>query len=236
MPMSLAVLCLVLGLIFLWLNRHIRLGKILCSLGVFILLIFSWQPISQPLMQTAEDAYPKFEDQPVDYVVVLGNEVISDPRLSILDQLSSSARSRLLEGLRIANAQPNSTLIVSGYAGNNTMSCAEAYKLAAIALGFDQQRIIELRDPKDTHEEALAVKALVQDKSIALVTSASHMQRAMYYFEMQNIQATAAPTFYLAKQRPYTEWRFNADGLKQSERAIHEWLGQLWQRIKPKNP
>lgn len=236
MPMSLAILFLLLGLTLLWLNRHVRLGKILCSLGVVILLIFSWQPISNPLMQSVESAYPKFENTPVDYVVVLGNKIISDSRLSILDQLSSSARSRLLEGLRIANKQPNSTLIVSGYAGDNTMSCAEAYKLAAIELGFDSTRIIELREPKDTHEEAMITKNIVQDATVALVTSASHMQRAMYYFEQQDINVIAAPTFYLAKQRPYMEWRFNAEGLQQSERVIHEWLGQLWQRIKSNSP
>ncbi len=236
MPMSLAVLLLITGLALLWFTRHGRLGKILCSLGVVVLVFFSWQPISTPLMQSIEHAYPAFPEQSVDYVVVLGNEIISDPRLSILDQLSSSARSRLLEGLRIANKQPNTTLIVSGYAGDNTMSCAEAYKLAAIALGFDGTRIIELREPKDTHEEAMATKDIVQDGTVALVTSASHMQRAMYYFEQQGINVIAAPTFYLAKQRPFIEWRFNAEGLQQSERAIHEWLGQLWQRLKPNNP
>lgn len=235
MPLSICVALITTGLLLIWLNRHLKTGKILASSGLALLLIFSWQPTSHLLLSPIEAAYPKFDDRPVHYIVVLGNEVIGDKRLSAIEQLSSSARARLFEGIRIAKQQPNSILILSGYAGKNNRSCAEVYTEAAIALGVEPERIITLSEPKDTHDEAVAVKEIVQEKPTALVTSASHMQRAAYYFDQAAVDVTPAPTFYLAKDKPYVDWRFNADGLYQSERAIHERIGQLWQRLKSRD-
>jgi len=232
MPLSISVTLIALGLTLIWLNRHIKTGKILATCGLLFLLIFSWQPSSHLLLSPIESAYPKFNNSAVDYIVVLGNAVTSDERLSAIEQLSNSARARLFEGVRIAKQQPQSKLILSGYAGNNNRSCAEVYSEAAISLGIKPERIITLSEPKDTHDEAVAVKAIVNDKATALVTSASHMQRAAYYFEQAGINVISAPTFYLAKGKPTFDWRFNADGLYQSERAIHERIGQLWQRLK----
>lgn len=232
MPLSICVLLLATGLMLIWLNKQIKLGKILATSGLILLVFFSWQPTSQKLLAPIENQFPKFQDAPVDYIVVLGNEVIGDPRLSALEQLSSSARARLIEGIRIANLQPSSQLIVSGYPGNNNRSCADVYAEAAIRLGIEPNRIIKLSEPKDTHDEAMAVKDIVTDSKVALVTSASHMARAEYYFQQANVNVIAAPTFYLAKEKPYTDLKFNADGLYQSERAIHEFVGQIWQRIK----
>lgn len=231
MPLSICILLLGIGLILMWRNTHIRIAKYIVTGATCLLFLFSWQPVGHWLLSPIESNHKSFNNQAVDYVVVLGNQVISDHRLLPLDQLSSSGRSRLLEGLRIAHAQPNTQLILSGYAGNNNKSCAEVYSLAAQSLGFNKTRIIELHEPKDTHDEARLVKEIVGDSTVALITSASHMTRAMFEFEQLNINAIAAPTFYLAKDRPYFEWRFNADGLYQSERAIHERLGQIWQSI-----
>lgn len=232
MPMSLSTLLIALGLILLWLKRHETLGKSLASCGLFLLLILSWNPVSTYLLKPIEQINTPFPNVPVNYVVVLGSGVKSDPKVPLSSHLSSSSRARLLEGLRIANMQPKSKLIVSGFAGNNSKSCAEVYALVAKELGFDPSRIIELRDPKDTEEEALAVKSIVEDKTIALVTSASHMPRAFKFFQQNNINAIPAPSFYLAKTMENTDWRFDSSGLYKSERAIYEYIGQLWQWLK----
>lgn len=232
MPLSICVALLTVAVILFWLNKYQKLAKILASSSLVLLIVFSWQPTSQTLLAPIENAYPKFNNAAVDYIVILGNEVIGDERLSPIEQLSSSARARLMEGLRIAKDQPDARLIVSGYAGKNNQSCADVYAASAISLGIQPSRITVLSEPKDTHDEAIAVKHLVADAPVALVTSASHMARAVYYFKQANVNTIAAPTFYLAKDKPYIDWKFNADGLYQSERAIHEFIGQIWQRVK----
>ena len=232
LPLSICVLFIASGLILLWLKKYQKQGKYLATIGLLLLFIFSWQPTSYRLLAPIESQYSKFDNMPVDYIVVLGNEVISDSRLSPFEQLSSSARARLMEGLRIVRAQPHTKIIFSGYAGKNNKSCAEVYAQAATEFGLDASRIIKLSEPKDTHDEAISVKEIVGEKTVALVTSASHMARSKYYFDQAGVNSIAAPTFYLAKQKPYLDLKFNADGLLQSERAIHEYVGQIWQRIK----
>ncbi|GAA6134545.1 envelope biogenesis factor ElyC [Oceaniserpentilla sp. 4NH20-0058] len=232
MPLSICVALLTVAVILFWLNKYQKLAKVFASLSLVLLIVFSWQPTSRTLLAPIENAYPTFNGSAVDYIVVLGNEVIGDKRLSPIEQLSSSARARLMEGLRIAKKQPNAHLIVSGYAGKNNQSCAEVYAAAAITLGIQPSRITVLSEPKDTHDEAIAVKQLVDNAPVALVTSASHMARAAYYFQQASVNTIPAPTFYLAKDKPYMDLKFNADGLYQSERAVHELIGQLWQRLK----
>ena len=207
--------------------------KIFTTFGLVLLLLFSWQPVATQFLRPIEQSYSGFNtEQPVDYVVVLGNLVESDNTVPKHSHLSSSATARILEGLRIARAQPNSTLIVSGYKGNNSISCAQAYADMAISLGINASRIIMLEAPKDTQEEAQAVSRIIGDKSMALVTSASHMPRAFNFFKQQNLNATPAPTFYLAKKTQSSNLRFESSGLLKSERAIYEYLGLLWQWLK----
>ncbi len=233
MPLSLSVLLIAAGLLLLWFSKRQTLGKVVTSCGLALLLLFSWQPVATELLRPIEQTYSGFNiEQGVDYVVVLGNGVESDKTVPKHSHLSSSGKARLLEGLRIANAQPNSTLIVSGYKGINSISCAQAYYDMAVSFGIDPQRIIKLEDPKDTQEEAQAVQKIIGKQSMALVTSASHMPRAFNFFKHQQLNATPAPTFYLAKYAQDTNWRFEASGLLKSERAIYEYLGMAWQWLK----
>jgi uncharacterized SAM-binding protein YcdF (DUF218 family) len=230
LPLSLCVLLLTAGLILLWIDKHKTLGKTLCTIGLGALVLFSWNPTANFILRPIEHHIPIFDlSQPVEYVMVLGNRVNADTEMPVMNHLSSTALKRLLEGIRILTAQPNSKLIVSGYDSDGSKSCAEAYADAAVILGIDQHRIIELPEPKDTNEEAIAAKAIVGNKTIALVTSASHMPRAFEYFKRQDIQAIPAPSNHLTPRAHNISWRFDAQGLQKSEIAFYERLGQAWQ-------
>lgn len=229
LPLSLCVLLLSAGLILLWLNKRTTLGKSLCTAGLLALVMLSWNPTSNLLLRPMEHQNPMFDtSQSVDYVVVLGNAIQANPDMPAVNQLSSSALKRLLEGLRILDHSPNAKLIVSGH-GNLSASCAELYARAAIAFGVDRKRIIELRQPKDTREEAIATKAIVMDAKVALVTSASHMSRALNFFNQQDINALPAPTHFLTPNAKDSNWKFDAEGLLKSERAFYEAAGRAWQ-------
>jgi uncharacterized SAM-binding protein YcdF (DUF218 family) len=230
LPLSLCILLLTAGLILLWLDKHKTLGKTLCTIGLGALIVFSWNPTANFLLRPIEHQITIFDlTQPVEYVMVLGNRINADSRMPIMNHLSSTALKRLLEGIRIVNAQPNSKLIVSGYDSPGEKSCAEAYADAAVILGINPHRIIVLPEPKDTKEEAIAAKAIVGSNTIALVTSASHMPRALEYFNQQGIQTIPAPSNHLTPRAHNISWRFDAQGLQKSEIAFYERLGQAWQ-------
>ena len=229
MPLSICVLLMASGLLLLWLNKHIKLGKLLTTTGLLLLMLFSWHPFSTPLLRPIEQSYAQFEiSNQVEHVVVLGTGVESDEAVPVTSHLSSSARARLMEGLRILNAQPNAKLIVTGYGGNNSKSSAEVYAHVAMSLGIDGSRITKFEQARDTKEEALFVSKHVGNQSLALVTSASHMPRAYQFFMDAKVNALPAPTFYIAKYTEKTDWKFNSAGLFKSERAIYEYIGQAW--------
>src|SRR5690554_7147958 len=61
--------------------------------------------------------------QPVDAVVVLGGCHASDATMSPAAQLCTSSLFRLVEGLRILEANPQALLFVSGYKGTDNNAC-----------------------------------------------------------------------------------------------------------------
>ncbi|MBU1643038.1 YdcF family protein, partial [bacterium] len=131
------------------------------------------------------------------------------------------------------NNLQNAKLVVSGGSGvYDTDTQASMEKRAAISLGLKGDDIFMFEEPKDTEEEALAMKELVEDEPFILVTSASHMPRAIKIFTHLGLSPIAAPTDYNARGK--IEWSHmpNGEGLRRSELAFHEYYGLLWQWIK----
>ncbi|NMS37467.1 ElyC/SanA/YdcF family protein, partial [Vibrio parahaemolyticus] len=77
--------------------------------------------------------------------------------------------------------------------------------------------------------------AFVQQKEIVLVTSASHMSRALYEFNAAGIKPIPAPTNFLAISeisQPWDKYSPKARYLEQTELYWHEYLGSIWQRLR----
>jgi uncharacterized SAM-binding protein YcdF (DUF218 family) len=64
-------------------------------------------------------------------------------------------------------------------------------------------------------------------RHILLVTSATHMRRALALFRAQGFDVTAAPADHeIPRFEPYLpRWLPTVDRLGRSTRAIHEWVG-----------
>lgn len=230
MPMTSSVILIISGLVLLWLKKGTGLAKALIVIGTLYLLVMSWSPFGTWLLRPIEQTYPPINSAVTpEFILVLGTAVSSDPLIPLASQLSSSARARIHEGIRLAKLHPDAQLILTGYPGQNTRPIAEVYADYAIEQGIEKHRIITVSDAKDTREEAQAASRIIKEKSLALVTSASHMPRAVLLFEQQGISPIPAPTFYLAKQP--SDWRFGAEGLLKSERAIHEYMGWAWAKL-----
>jgi uncharacterized SAM-binding protein YcdF (DUF218 family) len=209
-----------------------RSSRVLLTGAFAWLFLCAFPPFSKWLIDPLENSYPAYAGQPVEVIVVLGGWHETDPRAPVTSVLSSHSTSRLLEGVRLASINPQATLYLSGYPGfTDQISNAEAMKNLAIMLGIDPQRIYTVAEPLDTHEEALFIKDYVGARSFALVTSASHMRRAMALMRHQWLDPVAAPTDYLGKdngQRSFFSWWPSAGALQVSAAAIHEWVGYQW--------
>lgn len=105
----------------------------------------------------------------------------------------------------------------------------------AESLGVPRSAIITLDSPKDTEEEAAAVKQAIGDVPFLLVTSASHLPRAMIFFEKQGLHPLPAPANQLAIDAPLNPWERIIPSpvwLMHSDRVGYETLGRLWQWLK----
>ena len=115
------------------------------------------------------------------------------------------------------------------------MSTAEAGARVAESLGVPRSAIITLDSPKDTEEEAAAVKQAIGDVPFLLVTSASHLPRAMIFFEKQGLHPLPAPANQMAINAPLNPWERVIPSpmwLMHSDRVGYETLGRLWQWLK----
>jgi uncharacterized SAM-binding protein YcdF (DUF218 family) len=68
---------------------------------------------------------------------------------------------------------------------------------------------------------------------IVLVTSATHMRRALRAFERAGLQVEPAPTAFLGQAPPrLAQWVPSVEGLRVTDRALREWLGIVFYRLR----
>ncbi len=96
-------------------------------------------------------------------------------------------------------------------AKTNPVSTAEAGARVAESLGIPRSEIIVLDKPKDTEEEAEAVKQAIGDAPFLLVTSASHLPRAMIFFQHVGLNL---------RRRPPISWRSRHLSIRGNRRSL----------------
>jgi len=247
LPLYFALFTGVVGLLLLWLKEEKRWGRFFIGLSVGSLALFSNHAAASFLVRPLENRYtpmPEFhraEDVPVMLrscvaIVVLGGGHADAPTLSRVNQLSSSSLSRVAEAVRLSRWLPNAKLIVSGH-HTAELSHAQVLGEAEVSLGVNPWRIERMDDPRDTEDEISELSRRVGNAPVALVTSAWHMPRAMELCRHFKVNAIACPADFLEKPEPaapmgYDVWEL--ESLERSTKAVHEYLGLLWLKLRGK--
>jgi uncharacterized SAM-binding protein YcdF (DUF218 family) len=244
-PVPLSLELIVLGLILLWFTRRQRAGKVLVTVGVLLLLALGSGIVSTGLLAPLENRYPPYglngqyavPESDIRYVVVLAGAWPSVEGYPITRQIGGDAWARLVEGVRVFQRCPNSTLVLLGGRGVDAKLDPNTFTNMIFVrfLGVDPARVVALNVGQDTESEARAVAPLVGSSPMVLVTSASHMPRAMGIYRKCGMSPVPAPTGYATALVNVwvPEAMFpSSDSLMASERAIYEYLGMLWQQVK----
>ena len=236
MPLPLLLTVFILAALLYKFTRFERTAQILLFSSFITLLLLSLDPVATRLAATLESQYPSYQQQSVDYIHVLGNGHTTVDSLPITSQLTPAALARTTEGVRIYKLNPTAKLIFSGYSGGDINSNAKMNARLAVALGVPESAIILLENPKDTIEEAIENKKITKNKSLVLVTSATHMPRAMKIFQQQGLFPIPAPTAHVSKStndtQPLHHYFPRAKYLAISSMVVHEWLGLAWLSLK----
>ncbi|MFA0076667.1 envelope biogenesis factor ElyC [Vibrio artabrorum] len=237
MPLPAMLILAFLGLALVMFTTKRKTGCLVTLSALCGIFLIAFQPVSSQLLMPMERQHTAFLpiDDTVDYVMVLGSGHVVDDQIPPTSELSRTGLMRLTEGIRILRLYPGAKLILSGYGGGTEVSNARMMAKVALSLGVSKPDIILLETAKDTWEEARQAAAFVKNKKMILVTSASHMSRALNEFHNAGINPLPAPTNYLAQEgivEPWNKYMPKALYLEQTERYWHERMGLIWQSLR----
>lgn len=237
LPLPFLLLVMGVAIALLWFTRWQKSARTLLTLSWLTLLLISLQPVADKMLESIESRYPTWRGgEKVSYIVVLGGGYTWNPEWAPSSNLVNNSLPRVTEGVRLWLANPGAKMIFTGAAApGNPVSTAEAGARVAQSLGVPRADIITLDSPKDTEEEAAAVAKLLGQQPFLLVTSASHLPRAMVFFQQQGLQPVPAPANQLAITSPLQTFERVIPSpvwLMHSDRVAYETLGRIWQKLK----
>lgn len=236
-PLNLILLVGLIGLLLLWFTQRQRMGRILLTIGFVGLLVLSSSFVSKAFLVPLERAYPAYVAQTgfqPDYVVVLSCGSKADTSLPATSQLGVETMVRLVEGIRIFRAHPQSKLLVSGSSPFDLVPDAQIMARAARELGVPDAAIVIEDQSLDTADEARIVQQMIGDAPFVLVTSASHLPRSMALFRKLGMDPVPAPAAHRVKYPIQFGlfYLFDPGHLVDIHAAVHEYIGLVWAKLR----
>ncbi|TGU96679.1 YdcF family protein [Mesorhizobium sp. M00.F.Ca.ET.151.01.1.1] len=235
LPSNLIAVLGLIGLAAALFGRH-KLSRT-CLIGSALLLaICGWSPLGMASLMALENRFPKpVIDGPVTGIVVLGGAVDTHVSVDRQTLAMNEAGERLTEAVDLSRRYPDARIFLSGGSNHiishNQTTESQVARDILVMLGVPAKRIEMEERSRTTCENAIESKAAIQPKPRELwlvVTSASHMPRAMACFRAVGFLVVAYPVDY--RTRAADLWRPTgsvAGGLATADLAAHEWLGLL---------
>ena len=237
-PVPLCLEILLLGLVLLCLTKRQKTGKAVVFLGVLLLAAVSTDWLPDRALVPLESRHPVLErkadaEASVDWIVVLSGGLKTDPKLPMRLRSEDSTLARLVEGIVQYRSRSSSRLLLSG-GGEHEPSAAEVMAETAKALGVPDRDIVLETRSRDTADQAELVRERVGGEPFMLVTSASHMPRAVYLFRQQGLRPVPAPAHFLneaAEKRVAWDYFPSHEDIGKTQRAVYEYMGLAWSWI-----
>lgn len=249
-PIPVCLELLIVGLILLWFTRRQRLGKLFVSAGTLLLFVLGYGVFSGRLLKPLEWRYPvaHIRAEPAEAaagpcrIAVLGSGFYPNPALPANAQVDDGFLHRLIEAVRLwreAQAAGRPAPILVSVAGKAPVDAKRAF-LAEFAgiVGVPASAFDLIATARDTNEEARLIKARVGSDAFYLVTTASHMPRALLLCRRHGLNAVPAPAGHWVKGGARGEGESvlhrlhpGTDGLREAERAVYEYIGLVWTKL-----
>lgn len=236
-PNTLALLLAVLGALLLWRGRRFGRWPALLGLGWFA-AVFAL-PVAALLTLPLEERFPRpAPPAQVTGIIVLGGAVEQQLTQAHGIPALNGAAERMTEAVALARRYPEARLVFTG--GSSAIipggpSEADTARMLFTDLGLPPERLTFESESRNTWENAALSRRLVQPGSgetWLLVTSASHMPRAMGCFRSVGWGVTPWPVNYTTGRDPALWWSWPfPTRLNQAEWALREWVGLAAYRL-----
>ena len=227
----------LLALLVIFIPRKFKIFLGLITLFIYLLSI---QPVADMLLKPLEDAYPPLpelanNDWPQAIVVLGGGIIQNSPETAKgQDTLSADAVKRAVYAFTLRDTF-SVPIIFSGGKVFEYDQQSEAYTAGKLyeLLGLPAGRFIAEGNSRNTWENARETAKLGIERAV-LVTSAYHMKRSVYCYQLNGISVVPAPTDYkLQRGREYDFLSYlpSMEALQDVYCALHEYIGMLYYTI-----
>lgn len=234
-PLTWVAILLVTGVVLLFLRseRAQSRGRQLCAAAAGLLLIIGWQPLPEALIRILEETHPvpagdlnRFTG-----MVVLGGAFGSDDGRDHGQVALGCAGERVVLPVPLMNQYPKMRLL---FTGGSAALFAVRQPEATMArtyferMGTDMSRTLFESRSRNTYENAVFSRDIAgvnPQLPWLLVTSASHMPRALATFQKAGWNVTPYPVDFYSQHQ--TEWLSYSlfGGVDAWQLALREYLG-----------
>lgn len=239
-PGNLFLLAALAGLLGLALRRR-RAGTVLLAAGVLLMAVCTALPIGLWLMLPLENRFPRPAAYPerIDGAIVLGggiNGVITEARGV---PTFGDTMERFATLPELARRYPDARVIFTGgppwHGPGTPIPEAAVIERFLRQQGLPRNRVLLEDRARSTRENALFSLPLARPQPgerWLLVTSASHMPRAMGVFRQAGWpELQPWPVDYRTAGRPVLDLPSMSDRLLELDAAAYEWYGLLYYRL-----
>lgn len=212
-PAHWAVLLLIGSLV---LRRHVRAAAGMAAAAAIVAGTFSSPVIAHALQRRLEAAAPNtfHPGRHYDAAVVLGGD-----------------EARVEGGAGVVRAGSGRHLL---YTGAMSPRAARELEQELVAAGIPEQEIVLATRARNTWENAVEATEVMAERgwrSVVLVTSASHVPRALACFRRMGVEPDVLPVDYTPPRRHGRWWLPSRAALDQSRAVLHEVIGLVVYRV-----
>ena len=216
----------LVGLLLLF-TRFWRLASWLIVTSLVLIALVGYSPLGRILLLPLEDRFPPWDASrgAPDGIVVLGGSISPEISVARGTVALNGAAERLTVTADLAHRYPSARIIFTGGTASLDPNAPLEAPLAVQefqALGVAHDRITAEEQSRNTIENAVFSRLLADPKPgqrWLLVTSASHMPRAMGSFRQNSFPVEPWPVYDQGEGHPAYEI------------AEHEWLGLIAYRV-----